>query len=151
MGVVLGQLAELGYNAVWHSIPAYAVGAAHDRARIWIIAHYRGERWDERSERYREHARQVLQDINGELALSLAGRREQQSNADSLAYFGARIPDEPEQRIAYLRSALCRKSDGLPDQLDAVGALGNAVVPQIPEMIGNAILQTIGEQHGPIS
>ncbi len=39
------------------------------------------------------------------------------------------------------RSAIC-VSDGLPAGLDNPGALGNAVIPQIPEMIGHAILQS---------
>ena len=33
-----------------------------------------------------------------------------------------------------------RVPDGLPDRVDRVEALGNAVVPQIPELIGRAIL-----------
>ena len=36
-----------------------------------------------------------------------------------------------------------RASNGVPYQMDRLAALGNAVVPQIPELIGNAILQTI--------
>jgi len=36
---VLGSLAEIGYDAVWHCIPAAAVGAPHQRDRIWIVAH----------------------------------------------------------------------------------------------------------------
>lgn len=39
-----------------------------------------------------------------------------------------------------LASAL-RVSDGVPNRLDRVRCLGNAVVPQIPEMIGYAILE----------
>jgi DNA (cytosine-5)-methyltransferase 1 len=35
-----------------------------------------------------------------------------------------------------------RASDGVPDQMDRLASLGNAVVPQIPEMIGHAILET---------
>lgn len=38
-----------------------------------------------------------------------------------------------------------RASNGLPYQMDRLAALGNAVVPQIPELIGNAILQATGE------
>lgn len=44
-----------------------------------------------------------------------------------------------------------RASNGLPYQMDRLGALGNAVVPQIPELIGDAILQTLGckgEENG---
>jgi DNA (cytosine-5)-methyltransferase 1 len=36
---VLGSLAEIGYDAEWHCIPAAAVGAPHRRDRIWIIAY----------------------------------------------------------------------------------------------------------------
>jgi site-specific DNA-cytosine methylase len=43
MGTVLGDLAEIGYDAEWHCIPASAVGAPHRRDRVWIIADARGE------------------------------------------------------------------------------------------------------------
>ncbi len=36
-----------------------------------------------------------------------------------------------------------RVAHGLPNQMDRLAALGNAVVPQIPELIGRAILNTI--------
>lgn len=38
MGAVLGDLAALGYDAVWDCIPASAVGAPHRRDRVWCIA-----------------------------------------------------------------------------------------------------------------
>jgi len=44
-----------------------------------------------------------------------------------------------------------RKANGLPHQMDRVGALGNAVVPAIPEMIGRAVLgvyKDAGLWHG---
>jgi len=34
-----------------------------------------------------------------------------------------------------------RKSDGFPNAMDAIKSLGNAVVPQIPELIGRAIME----------
>jgi DNA (cytosine-5)-methyltransferase 1 len=59
-GRVLGDLAALGYDAEWHSIPASYVGAHHQRDRVWIVAHsndterrrraQREEGWDRRSE-----------------------------------------------------------------------------------------------------
>ena len=36
---VLRSLAEIGYDAEWHCIPASAVGAHHQRDRIWIMAY----------------------------------------------------------------------------------------------------------------
>jgi len=42
-GRVLGDLAALGYDAVWDCIPASAVGAPHRRDRVWVVAHARGE------------------------------------------------------------------------------------------------------------
>ena len=36
---VLRSLAEIGYDAEWHCIPASAVGAPHRRDRVWIIAY----------------------------------------------------------------------------------------------------------------
>jgi DNA-cytosine methyltransferase len=42
MGAVLGDLASLGYDAEWDSVPAAAVGAPHLRYRVWIVAYARG-------------------------------------------------------------------------------------------------------------
>src|SRR5271156_2014557 len=39
MGVVLGDLAEIGYDAIGDCISATDVGAPHLRRRIWIVAH----------------------------------------------------------------------------------------------------------------
>ena len=44
IGDVLGALADLGYDAVWDSIPASAVGAPHRRERVWIVANTERER-----------------------------------------------------------------------------------------------------------
>jgi len=38
-GRVLGDLAELGYDAEWENIPASALGAPHRRERIWVVAY----------------------------------------------------------------------------------------------------------------
>ena len=36
LGIVLGDLAALGYDALWHVLAASDVGARHERERIWI-------------------------------------------------------------------------------------------------------------------
>ena len=45
LGVVLGDLAESGYDAEWDCIPASALGAPHQRDRVWIVAHSRHGGW----------------------------------------------------------------------------------------------------------
>ena len=42
LGVVLGDLAALGFDARWGVLRAAAIGAPHRRERIWIVAHAAG-------------------------------------------------------------------------------------------------------------
>ncbi len=111
---VLGDLAALGYDAEWHCIPAAAVGAPHRRDRVWIIAH---------SDTGYGRADNAL----------FAGRHPFGIGDHSFSW--------SETWQARLQT-ISRMDDGLSDRLDAPcsRSLGNAVVPQIPEMIGRAIM-----------
>lgn len=118
MGVVLGDLASDGYDAEWDCLPASFVGAPHDRDRAWLVAYaQRRERWQE----------PYL------WALGRMGR-EQQS-----------VPwDEPwESALRRLRGV----DDGTAYGVDRVDTLRNGLVPQIPELIGRAILASMNEQR----
>jgi len=120
LGDVLGDLAALGYDAEWHCIPASAVGLPHIRDRVWIVAYAR----EERGQGVIESALPWLYGIpwgeNERRAADFMGR-----------------PDLYDPR-------LCRAGDGFPDRAHRVAACGNAVVPQIPELIGRAIAQAKG-------
>jgi len=39
LGAVLGDLADLGYDAEWCGLPATDAGAPHNRFRVFIVAH----------------------------------------------------------------------------------------------------------------
>lgn len=109
---VFGALASLGYDAFADCIPASHVGAPHDRDRTWIVAHAIGSEW--REESYRR-------------AIGRMGRVEQS------------VPWDRDWQ-----SALCefrRVDDGTTYKVDRVDTLRNAVVPQIPEAIGRAIIE----------
>ncbi len=47
LGVVLGDLAALGYDAEWGVLGAADAGAPHRRERIWILAHSNSARLEE--------------------------------------------------------------------------------------------------------
>lgn len=118
MGDVLGDLATLRFDAEWHCIPAAAIGAPHIRDRVWIVAYPA----DQQAEAGVEGLRPGQ--LYGQLGRVLGE---------------VRFPrlDQPE---------VLRVDDGLSPKLDGHEALGNAVVPQIPEIIGRVIMQAEAER-----
>lgn len=108
--ILLRDLACIGYDAEWFYIPASWLGAPHARTRVWVVA----------------YADQIRRDG---LALGF----------DTFRQF-ERGPAQEIWSSELSESAICGVDDGVPDRVDRLAALGNAVVPQIPEMIGRAIL-----------
>lgn len=73
LGRILGEMAELGYDAEWNVISAADAGAPHLRKRIWIVAYpQRGElREQPRRRRGQDGTSAALASVDGE-AQSLA-------------------------------------------------------------------------------
>lgn len=149
-GRVLGDLAECGYDAEWENIPASALGAPHRRERVWLVG-YPCQARSEQHAGMAVHSRVELCDGVGvphgviadaeRIGQSRPGRAFQSIYPAAQAYwetnqsqYGIRWPSVPPVRGA---------DDGFSRKLDEprIAALGNAVVPQIPELIGHAILQ----------
>jgi DNA (cytosine-5)-methyltransferase 1 len=132
---VLGDLAEIGYDAEWHCIPAAAVGAPHRRDRIWIVA------YPARVQQGREEQRAV-----GERA-GQGGQSSDVANAAFELFDGTRKPGSrwwaefADSGRWLVEPPVGRVAHGVPRRVDRLRALGNAVVPQIPELIGRAILE----------
>lgn len=148
MGVVLATLAALGYDSFWRSIPASELGAPHPRDRIWIVAYASGEGLE---------GLRLASRIQAEI--SNFGCADDAANAASIeglyqlrdagvsAVLDA-MPDGPRwagQQWPKARPVIRRVDDGIPDRVDRTSALGNAVVPQIPELLGRAYLATLQE------
>lgn len=123
-GRILGDLAECGYDAEWRNIPAWLVGHPHIRERVWIVAYPQQER---RS--------RVLSYIFSERTAKIDGENKA---ADALA--ASRSLDEIARGNIHGISPFLDEPYGVSDLVGGLGAAGNAVVPQIPEIIGNAIL-----------
>lgn len=120
MGRVLGDLAESGYDAEWSSVSACSVGAPHMRQRVFIVAyphseHGRPRVWDTDAQQDRP-----ISPIHS-LESARAGWRTRMANP----------------------SELYRGAYGVPFGMDRTRGTGNAVVPQVVELIGNAILESL--------
>jgi len=114
------DLASIGYDAQWHIIPAAAVGAGHLRKRVWIVAYPSEIGWTTSEKIYNNINYQLSKKRTPRSILVLLAHIKQIS-------FKQVYPDH-------------RKFNGLPDIVDRVERLGNTVVPQIPEIIGRAII-----------
>ncbi len=142
-GRVLGDLAALRYDAEWHSIPACAVGAPHERDRVWIVAYPAGERCGETG-RLRlgkqEEWPACSVETDGFAPHSYSDGLERWERWPSSRFFAATVFRSFWQGNDLPQPCIRRGDDGFPDRVDRLRALGNAVVPQIPEIIGRAIL-----------
>ena len=164
---VLRSLAEIGYDAEWHCIPASAVGAKHTRDRIWIIAYPSKQRCDEWSSDREE--RHVLCDAFGNAPQGESEREGWERGVSALSEInsaglladtnivGTQIQIEGQHASQQVlrgtseawrttvggfwsvEPSVGRVADGVSGRVDRLKQLGNAVVPQIPELIGRAI------------
>ena len=157
MGDVLGTLASLGYDSEWHVISASAVGAPHRRDRVWIISQRadssgirrpsdcrqsQGIRRDRQASKtdvpVNDESWHCVQEPSGSVVSdSDRAGREQQRRPKS-------VPAEQPaiERSGWWKSEpdVGRVAHGVPSRVDRLRCLGNAVVPQVVEVIGRAIL-----------
>ncbi len=173
LGRVLGDLAAVGFDAEWHCIPASAVGAPHRRDRIWIVAHSQRERGRPKQVGQRrgcdtaklghDGAQEYVAHTQSERPNGSRGG-EAISNANVKGLSDGRqtrIPPCPSQEVWAMALAesqrrchswwavepdVGRVADGAPSRVDRLKALGNAVVPQVVEIIGYAILEQIHDR-----
>ena len=153
-----------GLWAEWHCISASELGAHHHRDRVWIICYpkHPGSSAAEITESYKkrngsdaqrtkpasESARsgdaEILADSTRRSKQALLSRklaailretyqkRQTRRLGASGRYIGAEWAAEPN---------VGRVANGIPNRSHRLKQLGNAVVPQIPEIIGRAIME----------
>lgn len=123
-GRVLGDLAECGYDAEWQNIPGWAVGMPHERQRVWVVAYTQQERRP-----------RILPHFTSERRATEFGQRQAAIALAASRRLDAVARGELDGESPFLDGAY-----GLPELVGGLGAGGNAVIPQIPELIGRAIL-----------
>lgn len=163
---VLGDLAACGYDAEWQVLSAQAFGAPHVRERVFIVA-YPTLQQSDTSQEHREFYEkggtpsspqwaysdvadsdriglQTLHQQSRLLQAAKSTRRIQSANRSRLVLRGP----IRKREIWADESGVRRVAHGIPRWMDRVKGLGNAVVPQIAEYIGQCILQAHHEQRG---
>jgi len=164
MDTVLGDLSSLGYDAEWHVIPASAVGAPHRRDRVWVVAYAVSERDAVRRDGEamppavacgRCDARGSVSDCEAGCSQEPRQGASDAADADCGGLEKQRWPKPKSTQHATAERcgwwetepAVGRVVDGLPNRVDRLRCLGNAVVPQVVELIGRAIME--GEHGNP--
>ena len=132
LDVVLGDLAQLGYDAEWGVLRAGDFGAPHERARLFLVA-YPDVSGCEEQRRGRPTATELSPAERDGALLPGVG---DQAASLAMATF-ARVPAvstwEAEPRVG-------RVVDGLPSRVDRLRCLGNAVVPQVAEFAAGILI-----------
>lgn len=168
LGEVLADLAALGYDAEWHCIPAAALGAPHRRDRIWIIA-ADADRGRCEGERLAQHGE--LEGASGREPHRLgAGRWRPGPDAADTAGLGAERHRADRLEVAFApalarllgcdhagdhwrewpaESPILRVAHGAAGRLvrRRLEAIGNALLPQIAEALGRAILEVESQRR----
>lgn len=121
-GIVLADLAALGFDAEWSLLRASQFGAPHPRERLYLVAYAAGVDGQSRD------------------LLVEGGEREASLAAGGLPGLAAHQRGGSASEWLAREPRVDRLADGIPHQVDRLAALGNAVVPQVAEHIGRLIL-----------
>lgn len=151
---VLSDLEGKDYQARTFIIPACAVGAIHRRDRVWIVAHANrvgnkrfGNELAEPGQCRQggqidaADCQHIFSNAHGTRQSRQRWTKQQLGQTQSGHWEVNRLINALQWPT---KPAVRGRNDGIPRRLDRdrLKALGNAVVPQIPELIGRAILAT---------
>jgi DNA (cytosine-5)-methyltransferase 1 len=155
---VLTDLESEGYTTRTFVVPAVAVGAPHKRNRVWIVGHTEDNGRDRGTETTRREGAASQQDESQlEIWGELSRPSQNVADAQSIGVQGLWPSGEQESHPHARQEVLMcggerrettnwhiepdvgRVANGIPKRVDRLKGLGNAIVPQIAQQIGEAI------------
>jgi len=122
LATVIDDLQAEKYTAIPMLLPAYSVGAIHERSRVFIVA-YANDRCG-----------------------SLRWNRQLQQNekvVPSRNYQRGRTSEFDTGQWRQIQSRPYGVADGIPFRMDRITGLGNSIMPQIAQKIGETIKNSI--------
>ena len=158
---VCTDLEDAGYSVQAFIVPACAVNAPHRRDRVWIIANRINERCFGRGSRgYSDENGIQESEQAGRGSWSAAPRCDEvpvvaPDSSNERLQRGERPGTHAERQASHgsasernhawgepwleVATRLCRVDDGVPNRVDRLKSLGNAIVPQVAAVIMQAI------------
>jgi DNA (cytosine-5)-methyltransferase 1 len=115
LGVVLGDLAAVGFDAEWGVLGASDAGAQHARKRIWILAHTNQVGWGRRG--------------------MLASKERKGIQPPGLVGKHGTWETSAAQKARVLGMG-----DGLAGKLDRLKAIGNGQVPAVVKLAWETLI-----------
>jgi DNA (cytosine-5)-methyltransferase 1 len=151
---VHSDLESIGYTVQSFIIPACAVGAIHRRDRVWIVGNTESNTIEPECEICRRKNSDsagsvgndpklgigIVEKITPDTNVKRLQRHWKHDKCSNERTFGT---ENWERNWVEVAAELCRVDDGVSRKLDRTNrlkALGNAVVPQIVEIIGRCIM-----------
>jgi DNA (cytosine-5)-methyltransferase 1 len=147
-GSVQGDLAEIGYDTRWDCIPAAAVGAPHLRDRVFVIATRRTSMDTNRESQSRLPKHGSTRPWPSPMAYASSKRRsasKRGSLSETKHDLGSSLVSGQESWAP--EPSVGRVAHGIPRRVDRLRGLGNAVVPQVAEHIGNIIMEADNDRQ----
>ena len=137
LDIVLGEMAEAGYDTEWSCIRASDMGGCHRRDRWWLVAYPHCQQQD-RTKNQIQAGRSITatctaSDSNSTGAQGLRPEcqlREAREEVSPKWRVGPELLS-PAWRSYISEPLLCRGDDGLSNRVDRLRSLGNTVVPQV--------------------
>jgi len=156
---VLFDLESEGYTSRTFVVPACGVDAPHRRDRLWIVAdadsndgrHISSTKSSERETRleYRgggdgqpvRETEQIVANTDDERSQGRLYRGSDTQRQDQYGYTGcgSAVDRQPIQNEWATEPSVGRVAHGIPRRVDRLRGLGNAIVPQIAQRIGETI------------
>ena len=144
---VLWDISQVGYDAEWHCIPASELGAHHHRDRVWVICYPSIMQCNGSNDNGKDSKCKISEPGNtsgkNDVAYAKCGIG-QVGRIDARIRRIKELDKEVPGTIWKTEPIMDRVVNGLPKGMDRLKGLGNAVVPQIPELIGRAIIDSMG-------